>query len=61
VLLLLGGVLVGFGAKIAGGCTSGHGLSGCSFGNPARIVSTMTFMATGIGTAFAMRWILGGH
>jgi uncharacterized membrane protein YedE/YeeE len=59
VLLLFGGSLVGFGAKVAGGCTSGHGLSGCSFGNPASFVSTTTFMATGIGTAFAMRWLLG--
>jgi uncharacterized protein len=59
-LLLFGGGLVGLGAKTAGGCTSGHGLSGCSFGSPASFVSTMTFMATAVATAFPVRWLLGG-
>jgi uncharacterized membrane protein YedE/YeeE len=53
------GLLIGLGAKTAGGCTSGNGLSGCSFGSPASFVATGTFMATAVGTAFAMRWLLG--
>jgi uncharacterized membrane protein YedE/YeeE len=59
-VLLLAGLLIGFGARTAGGCTSGHGLSGCSFGSPASFISTMTFMGTAVMTAFAVRWLVGG-
>jgi uncharacterized membrane protein YedE/YeeE len=56
VALLVGaGILVGFGAKRAGGCTSGNGLSGCSFGSLASFVATGTFMATAVGVAFLTR------
>jgi uncharacterized membrane protein YedE/YeeE len=58
-VLASGGVLIGLGAKTAGGCTSGNGLSGCSFGSPASFVATGTFMATAVGTAFLLRWLLG--
>lgn len=58
-MLAAGGVLIGFGAKTAGGCTSGNGLSGCSFGSPASFVATGTFMTTAVGTAFVLRWLLG--
>jgi uncharacterized protein len=54
VLLLLGGVLVGFGAKTAGGCTSGNGICGTALGSPASFVATGTFMATAIGVTFAI-------
>ena len=46
--LLLGGALIGYGAKTAGGCTSGNGLGGTSLGSRAAFVATLTFMATGI-------------
>jgi uncharacterized protein len=60
VALLVGaGILVGFGAKRAGGCTSGNGLSGCSFGSLASFVATGTFMATAVGVAFCTRALLG--
>lgn len=58
-MLIGGGALIGLGAKTAGGCTSGNGLSGCSFGSPASFIATGTFMTTAIGTAFALRWLLG--
>jgi uncharacterized protein len=60
VALLVGaGILVGFGAKRAGGCTSGNGLSGCSFGSLASFVATGTFMATAVAVAFLTRLVLG--
>lgn len=59
VVLLGAGILVGFGAKRAGGCTSGNGLSGCSFGSLASLVATGTFMATAVGVAFLTRALLG--
>ncbi len=51
VLLTLGGVLIGYGAKMAGGCTSGNGLTGSSFGSPASFVATASFMATAVATS----------
>jgi uncharacterized membrane protein YedE/YeeE len=60
VALLVGaGILVGFGAKRAGGCTSGNGLSGCSFGSLSSFVATGTFMATAVGVAFLTRLLFG--
>jgi uncharacterized membrane protein YedE/YeeE len=41
-------VLIGLGTKIAGGCTSGNGLSGNAMLSPASLVATMTFFVTGI-------------
>ncbi len=53
-LLLAGGVLIGFGAKLAGGCTSGNGIGGCSAGSPASFTATATFMATAIAASFVI-------
>jgi uncharacterized protein len=47
-ILFACGFLIGLGAKIAGGCTSGNGLSGNAMASPASLVATMTFFATGI-------------
>lgn len=51
-ILLVSGVLIGLGTKIAGGCTSGNGLSGTAMASPASLVATMTFFATGIAVTF---------
>jgi uncharacterized membrane protein YedE/YeeE len=56
-ILLGAGVLVGYGAKTAGGCTSGNGLGGMCLGSAASLVATATFMATAIGTAFLLRFL----
>jgi hypothetical protein len=50
-LLLVGGTLVGAGTRMAGGCTSGHGLCGVSRFQRGSLVATMVFFATGILTA----------
>ena len=53
IAILLGsGVLIGLGTKIAGGCTSGNGLSGNAMLSLASLVATMTFFATGIAVTF---------
>ena len=51
-ILFACGVLIGLGAKIAGGCTSGNGLSGTAMASPASLVATMTFFAVGIAVTF---------
>ena len=52
LLLMFGGGLVGFGTQMAGGCTSGHGLSGCSRLVPASMLATAIFFATAVGVSF---------
>jgi uncharacterized protein len=49
-LLAGAGLLIGVGARTAGGCTSGHGLTGAALASPASIVSIMTIMATAVTT-----------
>jgi uncharacterized protein len=55
-LMLLAGLLVGFGTSMGSGCTSGHGVCGLSRGSVRSLAAVMTFMLTGALTA----WIAGG-
>ncbi len=52
--LLVAGVLVGFGTRLGGGCTSGHGVCGISRWSPRSLVATATFIATGALTVFVV-------
>jgi uncharacterized membrane protein YedE/YeeE len=58
VVLAVAGVLIGFGSKTAGGCTSGNGLSGISMLSPASLVATATFFATAIAVSFAIEAVI---
>src|SRR4051812_47111391 len=56
VAILFGaGVLIGFGAKTAGGCTSGNGLGGCSAGSTGSFAATATFIGTAIAVTFLIK------
>ncbi|MCC6075717.1 YeeE/YedE family protein [Pseudomonas sp. GCM10022188] len=57
--LLLAGLLVGFGARLGSGCTSGHGVCGLSRLSPRSLVATLCFMASGFATVFVVRHLLG--
>ena len=57
LLLVAGGTLIGFGAKTAGGCTSGNGIGGCGVGSRASYVATASFMATAIAVTLLVRWL----
>lgn len=59
--LVVAGLLVGFGTRLGNGCTSGHGVCGVSRGSARSIVATMTFMATGILTAWVVAHGFGGR
>ena len=50
--LAAGGVLVGFGTSLCGGCTAGHGLTGCGRLMPGSLVSAAIFFATAVGISF---------
>jgi uncharacterized protein len=58
-LLVAAGLLVGFGTRLANGCTSGHGLCGLSRFSPRSLIATATFMAAGALTVFVGRHLLG--
>ena len=57
-VLFAAGLLIGVGARTAGGCTSGHGLTGAALLSPASLVSVMTIMATAIGTTFVLEAVV---
>ena len=58
-ILFAAGALIGYGAKTAGGCTSGNGLTGCALGSAASMVATMTFMAAAVATALITKLLVG--
>ena len=59
-ILIVAGLLVGFGTRLGNGCTSGHGVCGIGRLSLRSIVATLTFMATAIATVFVMRHLIGG-
>jgi uncharacterized protein len=56
--LVAGGLLVGFGTRLANGCTSGHGVCGLARLSPRSLAATATFMAAGSVTVFLIRHVL---
>lgn len=59
-LLVVGGFLVGFGTRMGGGCTSGHGVCGMARLSVRSVVATVVFVATGMLTVFVVRHLIGG-
>jgi uncharacterized membrane protein YedE/YeeE len=57
-ILLASGVLIGFGAKTAQGCTSGNGLGGTSLASPASLAATATFFSTAIAVSFLIKAVI---
>lgn len=60
VMLLVGGLIVGVGVTLGGGCTSGHGVCGMARLSPRSIVATLTFMGVTFATVFIVRHVVGG-
>ena len=59
MMIVLGGVIVGFGASLGSGCTSGHGVCGLSRLSVRSLVAVPTFMATGVITLYIIRHVVG--
>lgn len=59
-LLVIAGLIVGFGTRVGAGCTSGHGVCGIGRGSPRALAATAVFMTTAIVTVFITRHVLGG-
>ena len=60
LVLFLAGTMIGYGARLGGGCTSGHGMCGMAMGSPASIVATVTFMGTAVVVANVLAVLIGG-
>jgi uncharacterized membrane protein YedE/YeeE len=57
-LLIAGGLLVGFGTRLANGCTSGHGVCGLARLSPRSLVAVASFMGAGFATVYVVRHLL---
>ena len=54
------GLLVGFGTRLGGGCTSGHGICGIGRLSPRSIAATIVFMVMAVITVAITHHLLGG-
>ena len=59
-MIVLGGLVVGFGASLGSGYTSGHGVCGLSRLSLRSFLAVPTFMATGVITLYIICHVLGG-
>ena len=60
IMIVVGGLIVGLGASLGSGCTSGHGICGLSRLSLRSIVAVPTFMATAAITVYLIRHAVGG-
>ncbi|HVY24201.1 MAG TPA: YeeE/YedE thiosulfate transporter family protein [Steroidobacteraceae bacterium] len=56
--LFIGGLLVGYGTRLANGCTSGHGICGLGSLQLPSLVAVITFIATAVATALIFRMVM---
>lgn len=57
LLLVIAGLLVGFGTRMGNGCTSGHGVCGLGRLSTRSLAAVLTFMATAVVTTFIVRHV----
>jgi uncharacterized membrane protein YedE/YeeE len=58
--IVAGGLLVGFGARLGSGCTSGHGICGIARLSPRSIAATGVFMMAAIAVVALTHHLFGG-
>jgi uncharacterized membrane protein YedE/YeeE len=56
-MLIIAGLLVGFGTRLGNGCTSGHGVCGISRFSVRALVATLTFICSGIVTVYLLSFM----
>lgn len=59
VLMVIAGLVTGFGSVYGGGCTSGHGVCGMSRLSTRSLIATGVFMLTAFVTVFITRHLMG--
>jgi uncharacterized membrane protein YedE/YeeE len=60
IVIAAAGLLVGFGSRMGGGCTSGHGVCGVARLSARSLIATAVFMIAAIATVAVVRHIIGG-
>jgi uncharacterized protein len=60
IIIIAGGLLVGFGSRLGSGCTSGHGICGIARLSPRSIVATLVFMTAAIVVVALTHHVLAG-
>ena len=58
-IVILAGLLVGFGTRLGSGCTSGHGVCGLARLSPRSLAATLTFMVVAIAVVCVVRHLIG--
>ncbi len=58
LMVVVAGLLVGYGTRLGSGCTSGHGVCGLSRLSPRSLVATLSFMAAGFAIVYVMRHLV---
>lgn len=56
-IVVIAGLLVGFGTRLGGGCTSGHGVCGIGRLSPRSIIATCIFMGSALSTVLISRYV----
>lgn len=56
-LLIIGGLLVGFGTRMGNGCTSGHGVCGLGRRSPRSLAAVLSFMGAGMITVYLLKLV----
>jgi uncharacterized protein len=59
-VIVAAGLLVGFGTRLAGGCTSGHGICGMARLSVRSIAATIIFMVVAVATVALTHHVFGG-
>ncbi len=59
-LLVVAGLIVGFGTRLGSGCTSGHGVCGLARFSPRSLAATGIFFVVAVVTVFVARHVVGG-
>ena len=60
ITIVVGGLLVGFGARLGSGCTSGHGICGIARLSPRSIAATSVFTVAAMVVVALSRHVFGG-
>ncbi len=60
IVYAIAGLIVGFGTRLSGGCTSGHGICGVGMGARDSMIATVVFMIAGMVTVFLFRTLIIG-
>jgi uncharacterized membrane protein YedE/YeeE len=58
--MIVAGAAVGYGSRLANGCTSGHGVCGIGRLSVRSMAATATFMSSGALVVYVVRHLLGG-